>query len=677
MVLGANFRYSQWDGSQQPFDPDAAELMDELAEDVIRHGDVRRALRDLMRRGMTMEDGSRIPSLRDLLDRLSQRRIETLQRYDMDSIVRDLEERLDVVVKTEKAGIERRLNEARERMKGMPPEEAQQHSKLMDMLQKRATRNRETLDRLPDSLGGAIKELLDYDFMDPDAQSKFQELMDELRKQMLGNVASQMKQNIEGMTPEQMSQMRQMMRDLNQMMRDKLNGEEPDFDGFMQKWGDMFGDNPPKSFDELMEMLAQQMGQMQSLLNSMSADQRRELFAAMNAAMDDATAAELEELSHNLGQLMPMQSFQGDYPFFGDEQVTYDQAMDLMDRMKSMDQLEAQLEQVIRNGDLSSIDRDQLEDILGEEARRDLDQLDDLARRLEKSGFIKRNGDKLELTPAGIRKIGNKALRDLFGDLRKGRAGQHDLDMHGAGGEHTDDTKKYEFGDPMEIHLHKTVMNAVERRGAGTPVKIEVGDFEVKRTEIITQAATVLLIDQSKSMGLFGSFTSAKKVAIALDSLIRSKYPRDHFWVLGFAGMAERIDRDQLPYITWSHGSGTNMQHAFAVSRQLLAPFKDCTKQILMITDGEPTAHIEGGRPYFSYPPTYRTLQETLKEVRRCTQEGIIINTFMLESTPYLMDFVNRMTQINRGRALYTNPDNLGQYILVDYMTNRTKRIRS
>jgi uncharacterized protein with von Willebrand factor type A (vWA) domain len=192
-----------------------------------------------------------------------------------------------------------------------------------------------------------------------------------------------------------------------------------------------------------------------------------------------------------------------------------------------------------------------------------------------------------------------------------------------------------------------------------------------------TQAATVLLIDQSRSMGLFGSFTSAKKVAIALDTLIRSRFPRDQFWILGFAGMAERIKSEDLPYLTWSGGSGTNMQHAFSTSRKLLAPYKNATKQILMITDGEPTAHIEGGRPYFSYPPTHRTIQETLREVRRCTQERIVINTFMLETSHYLLDFIDRLTRINHGRALYTTPDNLGQYVLVDYLSNRTKRVRA
>ena len=677
MQFTSRNRYSEWDGSQQPFEPDADALLEEMTDDVLRHGDVRRALRDLMQRGMPDDNGSSTPGLRDLMDRLGRRRQQMLQDYNMDSVVKDLQERLDDVLDTERVGIGRRLDEAREQLDGMDEAASEQHRDLMDMLQQRADRNREKLDRLPPSLGGSIRELQDYDFMDPEAQAKFQDLMAELRKQMMSNVASGMKQSIEQMGPEQIAALREMMRDLNRMVRDKLQGETPDFDGFMQKWGHMFGDNPPQSFDELMEMLAQQMGQMQSLLNSMSPEQRRELFEAMNAAIDDATAAELAELAQNLGQLMPMQDYADQYPFFGGEDVTLDQAMQVMAEMQSMDQLEAQLDQVMRRGDLNDIDPGEVERLLGAEAREDLDRLRDLAKRLEDAGYLKRNGDKLELTPAGIRKIGQKALRDLFSDLRRGRAGQHEMHARGAGGEHTDDTKKYEFGDPFDIHLHKTVMNAVERSGWGVPVRIKIEDFEVRHNEHTTQAATVLLIDQSRSMGLFGSFASAKKVAIALDTLIRTRYPRDHFWVLGFAGMAAEIKSDDLPYIMWSGGSGTNMQHAFASSRKLLAPFRDCTKQILMITDGEPTAHIEGGRPFFSYPPTYRTIQETLLEVRRCTNEGIVINTFMLETSHYLLDFIDRLTRINRGRALYTTPGELGQYVLVDYMTNRSKRVRS
>ena len=477
---------------------------------------------------------------------------------------------------------------------------------------------------------------------------------------MLGSVASEMRQQIENMDPQQMALMREMLRDLNRMIRDKLDGLEPDFEGFMEKWGAMFGDDPPRSFDELMEMLARQMGQMQSLLDSMSPEQRRELFEAMNAAMDPETADELAELAANLGQMLPFNEFAEQRVFMGEENMTLEEAMNVMGELQSMDDLEAQIRQAMRRGDLDELDAEMLEALLGEEARQDLDRLAEIAKRLEEAGYLRRDGDRLELTPAAVRKIGQKVLRDLFGDLRKGRAGDHELAVRGTGGEHTDETKPYEFGDPFEIHLHRTVMNAIERQGIGTPVKVGIQDFEVKRTEHVVQAATVLLIDQSKSMGMFGSWGAAKRVALALEALIRGKFPRDRFWMVGFSDYAVPIKTDDLPTLTWNMWvSGTNMQHAFAMSRKLLAPYKNCSRQILMITDGEPTAHLEGTRSYFNYPPTYRTIHETLREVRRCTAEGITINTFMLETSYYLLDFIDRVTRINNGRALYTSPGKL------------------
>ena len=671
------YRYSQWDGSQEPFEADADALLDALAEDVIDHGDIRRALRDLIRRGADGDD-TRLPGLNDLLERLRSRRGQTLDRYDPDSVMRDLKERLDDVLQTERAGMERRLSEIEENLAGMSGEEAEQASKLRDLFKQRADRNRERLDQLPESTAGALRELQEFDFIDPEAQRKFQELMDELRKEMLGSVASEMREQIENMDPEQMALMREMLRDLNQMIRDKLDGLEPDFEGFMDKWGAMFGDDPPRSFDELMEMLARQMGQMQSLLDSMSPEQRRELFEAMNAAMDPETADELAELAANLGQMLPFNEFAEQRLFQGEESMTLEEAMNVMGELQSMDDLEAQIRQAMRRGDLDELDAEMLEALLGEEARQDLDRLAEIAKRLEEAGYLRRDGDRLELTPAAVRKIGQKVLRDLFGELRKSRAGDHELAIRGSGGEHTDETKPYEFGDPFEIHLHRTVMNAIERQGVGTPVKVGIQDFEVKRTEHMVQAATVLLIDQSKSMGMFGSWGAAKRVALALEALIRGKFPRDRFWMVGFSDYAVPIKTDDLPTLTWNMWvSGTNMQHAFAMSRKLLAPYKNCSRQILMITDGEPTAHLEGTRSYFNYPPTYRTIHETLREVRRCTAEGITINTFMLETSYYLLDFIDRVTRINNGRALYTSPGKLGQYVLVDYLNNRKRRIVS
>ena len=671
------YRYSQWDGSQEPFEADADALLDALAEDVIDHGDIRRALRDLIRRGANGDD-TRLPGLDDLLERLRSRRNQTLDRYDPDSVMRDLKERLDDVLQTERAGMDRRLSEIEDNLANMSGEEAEQAGRLRDLFKQRADRNRERLEQLPESTAGALRELQDFDFIDPEAQRKFQELMDELRKEMLGSVASEMRQQIENMDPQQMALMREMLRDLNQMIRDKLDGLEPDFEGFMDKWGAMFGDDPPRSFDELMEMLARQMGQMQSLLDSMSPEQRRELFEAMNAAMDPETADELAELAANLGQMLPFNEFAEQRLFQGEENMTLEEAMNVMGELQSMDDLEAQIRQAMRRGDLDELDAEMLEALLGEEARQDLDRLAEIAKRLEEAGYLRRDGDRLELTPAAVRKIGQKVLRDLFGDLRKGRAGDHELAVRGTGGEHTDETKPYEFGDPFEIHLHRTVMNAIERQGAGTPVKVGIQDFEVKRTEHVVQAATVLLIDQSKSMGMFGSWGAAKRVALALEALIRGKFPRDRFWMVGFSDYAVPIKTDDLPTLTWNMWvSGTNMQHAFAMSRKLLAPYKNCSRQILMITDGEPTAHLEGTRSYFNYPPTYRTIHETLREVRRCTAEGITINTFMLETSYYLLDFIDRVTRINNGRALYTSPGKLGQYVLVDYLNNRKRRIVS
>ena len=358
------YRYSRWDGSQEPFEADAGALLDAMAEDVIDHGDLRRALRDLLRRGT--QGDARLPGLEDLLERLGSRRRETLDRYDMDSVMRDLKERLDDVLQTERTGTDLRLGEIEDELSRMSSEEAEQAGKLRDLFRQRADRNRERLDQLPESTAGALRELQDFDFIDPEAQRKFQELMDELRKEMLGSVASEMRQQMENMDPEQMAQVREMLRDLNRMMREKLAGLEPDFEGFMDKWGPMFGDDPPRSFDELMEMLARQMGQMQSLLDSMSPEQRRELFEAMNSAIDGDTAEELGELAANLGQLVPADDFSEQYPFMGEENLTLEQAMNVMGEMQSMDDLEAQIQQAMRRGDLDELDADMLEQLLGE-----------------------------------------------------------------------------------------------------------------------------------------------------------------------------------------------------------------------------------------------------------------------------------------------------------------------
>jgi uncharacterized protein with von Willebrand factor type A (vWA) domain len=675
-MLYRTYRYSQWDGTQNIFDVDANDLMDRLADELLKQGDVMQALRELFRQGMQDRQGQSLTGLKDLMERLKNRRRQQLQQYNMDSVMDDIKERLEAIVQTEREGIDRRLEEAQQQMaEASSDEERQQREGLRKLLEQRAQRNREKLDNLPDSPGGQIKELMEYDFVDPEAQRMFQELLDMLKRQMAQNMSQQMQQAIQGMSPEAMAAMREMLRQLNQMMRDKMAGREPDFQNFMQQFGPMFGPNPPQSFDELLERLRQQLSQMQSMLESMSPEMRRELEEALASVLDPETQREMAEFAALMEQMMPMEQLRRQYPFLGDDSLTLDQAMELMGNLQDLDQLERALQEAMRTGKLEGIDPEKLAELLGEEARRAWEQLDRLRQILKEAGYIT-GDDKLELTARGIRRIGQKALKEVFVHLEKDRAGNHQLDIRGGGGDLLGETKTYEFGDPFLLDLQTSVKNAIVRAGPQVPVRMSPKDFEIYRTEHMTRSATAVLLDQSRSMGLFGNFQAAKKVTLALFALIRSQYPRDSLYVIGFSDYAREIKEEDLAKVNWNAWvSGTNLHHALMLSRKLLAREKGGSRQVLLITDGEPTAHLEGDRAYFAYPPSYRTELETLKEVKRCTQEGVIINTFMLENTYQLVNFVDRMTRINKGRAFYTSASKLGEYVLVDYVANRRKRV--
>ncbi len=326
---------------------------------------------------------------------------------------------------------------------------------------------------------------------------------------------------------------------------------------------------------------------------------------------------------------------------------------------------------------LENLDLDKIRELLGDEAAQALDQLRQLQKILEEAGYITRRGNELNLTARGMRRIGEKALSDIFKHLKRDSFGRHPTNYRGPGGERVDDSKLYEFGDPFSLDMQRTLMNSVLREGPGTPLQLTPDDFEVFRHELITQSSTVIVLDMSRSMFLRGCILAAKKVAIALNSLIKGLYPRDNLYVIAFSYYARQISTEDLPHLSWSEwGYGTNMQHAFMVSRQLLARHRGGTKQVILVTDGEPTAYFEGSQIEFSYPPTYRTFQETLREVGRCTRENIRINTFMMERGRYLTDFVDQMTRINRGRAFYATPDRLGEYVLVDYVDNKRRMIK-
>ena len=644
-------RYSRWDGTQAVPDLDADQLLSAMSDDLLADGDLWNALRRLFQRGAQDPQGGRMPGLQDLLKRLKQERQQRLEQYDMGSVLEDIKKQLADILKTERAGIERDV-----------PPGAQQEQKL------------QRLDAMPPDPAGQIKALQDYSFTDAEAKRKFDELMKSLQEQMLKPFMQGMQQGLQSLTPEDLRRMREMMRDLNNMLRERAQGGEPDFQAFKDKWGQNFPG--VDSLDQLLEQMGKQMGQMQSLMQSLTPGQRQELQDMMQSlfARDERLEAEMAQLAMNLEDLLPMDALRRPYDFKGDENVSMKEAMRVMEELQQMDQLERQLRRAKDPGDLDKIDKDDIERLLGEEAARDLQKLRELAKKLEEAGYLENKGGKLQLTARAIRKIGDKALRDVFDHLKRDRFGRHAVSRRGAGGDRTDDAKRYEFGDPFLLDLRGTLMNAVERGGAGTPVRLSPDDFEVWRTELSTQAATVVLLDLSRSMLYNGCFMPAKKVALALHALIRGQFPRDSLHIVGFSLYAREFSAAELPELSPSGTNiGTNMHAAFMLARTLLGSQKGGNKQIIMITDGEPTAHMEHGEAEFSYPPTRRTLQETLREVQRCTREGITINTFMLERSAMLAAFVEQMTKINRGRAFFATPERLGEYVLLDYVSNKRR----
>ena len=686
-LLARAARYARWDGSQTVPAFDADEILDALADDVMAEGDLGEALRRLMERGWHSSDATRqdLAGLNELRDRLRRRRDELQERYQLRDVLGDVRQELEEIVADERAGIERRLDDAA-RPGGTADDEAATDAALRKMLRDAAARRIDQLDALPRDIGARIRGLEEYDFMEPAARDRFNALTERLRKQTLDRFVEGLSEAIQGTTPEDLQANRDMVRDLNSLLEERLEGREPsedDVDDFLGKHGRFFPG--ARTLDDIVGQLTQRMAAMASLLRSMTPQQRAELQSMMDALLrDDRLRWDLARLASNMDQLMPDGLGEG-YDFSGDQPLGLEPALERIGQLQALDALEDQLNAVESPADLAGLDREGVRDLLGQESERDLEALDELSRRLEEAGYLTRKGDRLELTPRGSRRIGQKVLDDLFARLSRDAFGGHRIDRAGRGGEREETTKPYEFGDPFHLDIRGTIDNALrrpenapaERLGRGDPgVRLSAADFEVFRTEQMTRTSTVLLVDMSRSMLLRGCFVAAKKVAVALDTLIRTQFPHDDLSVIGFAYYARELRPEALAELTW-HGYeyGTNLQHGLMLARRILNRQRGGDRQIVVITDGEPTAHFENGQVEFSYPPTRRTIQETLREVQRCTRDGITINTFMLERSRALAEFVALVTRLNRGRAFYATPERLGEYVLVDFVSNRTRGV--
>lgn len=666
--MSDRFSYRRWDGTQDGFDPEADWLFGRISDDLLYHGDPEAALRRLMNAGFDLPDGTRVEGLRELMERLRWRREQELERYDAGGAYEQVAAELAEVLAEERAGLEDLAAEARrsgdERRIAVTEEVVAERSLQLDLL-------------APD-LAGRLRGLQAYEFTSERAREHFEELVGRLKDQVAKSWFDQMSGALSDPDPEHQARVRECLDALNRMLEQRERGEEidPSFEDFMERFSDMFPGNP-SSLDELLEQMAAQMAAVQAALASMSAEQRAELEALAAALFEDLDLRwQVDRLSANLRRAFPDAGWQRSYGFSGSYPATLSEAADAARRLGEMEELEAFLRAAGNPAAMAEVDLDQVRRYLGDDAARSIENLSRLAAELEEAGLIAQREGRYSLTARGIRHIGQGALRDLFARMPPYRAGSHRSDSPGAGHELEGTTRPYEAGDPFRLDIDRTVRNALTRNGAGVPVGLAPEDFEIAHTEALTQASTVLMVDLSLSMPMRDNFLAAKKVAMALHALISTRFRRDFLGIVGFSEVAREITPEELPQVSWDFVYGTNMQHGLMLARRMLA-HRPGTRQIVMVTDGEPTAHLvpdSSGQGYevsFHYPPTAETIYATLAEVARCTRAGIVVNTFMLDPDQGLHGFVQQMAKLNRGRAFFTSPDTLGDYVLVDFLESR------
>jgi uncharacterized protein with von Willebrand factor type A (vWA) domain len=664
--MALRFTYSRWDGTQRGFDLDADLLFDQLTDELLHHGDVSAALRRMLQDGMRGPEGERLHGLRDLMNRLRQERQERLERHDLGGVYDEIARELDDIIDEERHAIENAVRDA----------ETSGDRRRAETAREAAADRNIQLDLMPNDLAGKVRELSAYDFESAQAQQRFEQLLDKLRQQLMQQTVDQMSEGMQNMTPGDMQRMKDMLAGLNEMLDRRQRGEDPRFEQFMEEFGDFFPENP-QTLDELLEQMARRMAAMQAMLNSMTPEQRSQLQQLSQQLLDDMDLRwQIDQLGSNLQHMFPQMNWGQSYDFEGEDPMGFGQAMQAMQDLGDLDELEHLMQNATNPAALAEADMDRVRELMGDDAARSLERLSQLTKMLEEAGLIENKEGRLEITPRGLRAIGSNALRDLFSKLTKEHVGQHQLHREGLGHERAYQTKPYEFGDPFQLDLQRTIRNAMARQGSGTPVQLHPDDFEIERTEHLTRSSTVLMLDLSMSMPMRDNFLPAKKVAMALHHLISSMFPRDYLGLVGFSETARVVTADQLPEVSWDFVYGTNMHHGFTLARQLLAR-QIGNKQIIMITDGEPTAHITpSGDVYFNYPPVRETIEATLREVVRCTKEGIRINTFVLDATTALTAFIENMTRINGGRAFYTTNEALGDYVLVDFLEHRRRMTR-
>ncbi len=643
-------RFKKYDGGDPLAPPvDLAEALDAIGEDVMAGYSPERAMREFLRQGGRDQTG-----LDELARRVAERRREITQQHNLDGTLQEIRELLDHAL------LEERKQLARDAM--------------MDDGD-RAFRELQ-LDNLSPSTAAAVSELSDYDWQSSEARADYEKIKDLLGRELLDQRFAGMKQALEGATDEDRAAVNEMLGDLNDLLAKHQAGDDTqqDFDEFMAEHGEFFPENP-QNIDELLDAMAQRAAAAQRMLNSMSPEQRQELMELSAQAFGSPELMQqLSQLDANLQSLRPGEDWGSSERFDGEQGLGLGDGTGVLQDLADLDDLADQLAQSYNGSRMDDVDLDKVARQLGDQAAVDARTLQQLEQALRESGTLKRGSDgQLKLTPKAMRQLGKALLRDVAQRM-SGRPGERELNKAGAAGERSGATREWVFGDTEPWDIPRSVLNGVRRRATDPADRriLAIDDVEVQETEARTQAAVALLVDTSFSMAMDGRWVPMKRTALALHTLIRSRFRGDHLQLIGFGRHAEVMDIEQLTALDAMWDKGTNLHHALLLANRHFRKHPNAQPVLLIVTDGEPTSHLEpDGQVYFSYPPHPRTIAHAVRELDNTRRMGAQTTFFRLGDDPGLARFIEQMAQRVDGRMVSPELDDLGAAVVGSYLGSR------
>ncbi|GAA4393905.1 VWA domain-containing protein [Tsukamurella soli] len=651
-------RYSRYTGGPDPLAPpvDLRDALDAIGRDVMEGVSPRRALQEYLRRGSKQQRG-----LDRLAEQVHRRRRELLQRNNLGKTFEDIRRLLDDAVLAERKELARALDD---------------DARFQEM----------RLEDLPPSTAQAVRELSDFEWRSPEARENYEKIKDLLGRELLDQQFAGIKQALENATDEDRQAVQDMLDDLNELLDKHNRGEDTpeDFQRFMDQHGEYFPENP-RTVDELIDSLAQRAAAAQRLRNSLTDEQRAELDQLAQSAFGTPGLAQaLDRLSGALQQARPGEDWYGGEQFEGRQGMGLGDATGAMQDIAELDALADQLAQQHAGAAMEDIDVDALARQLGDEAAVDARALQELERALRDAGYFERAPDgALRLSPKAIRQLGQSILRDIAGQI-SARGGERQTNHAGVIGEPTGASREWRFGDTQPWDTTRTVSNAVLRTAGagrigapdgGVRVRLDARDIEVVETEARSRAAVALLVDTSFSMVMEGRWVPMKRTGLALHQMISTRFRGDELALIGFGRHARRLTVGELTGLDGVYEQGTNLHHGLLLAAEHFRKHSSAQPVLLVVTDGEPTAHLEpDGEAYFGYPPQPRTLALTVRGFDQAAALGAQTTIFQLGDEPVLTRFLDSVVRRVGGRLVSPDLDGLGAAVVSDYLRSRRRR---